>query len=171
MPGSASFVIARAMFAREFLAFCLAAVHFPVANHQGDGHWLSSKAFMPGSSLPSRNSKVAPPPVDKWVIFSATPAAVTAATVSPPAMMLTMPGKFSANALAKSATSLIVGRDFEQTDWPVPKDQSAGFDFVSKSLRGLRADVEAHSIRRNSMVAGRWDFFFRRSPSHGRRAK
>src|SRR5262245_21909437 len=88
-------------FACEFLALCLAAVHLPVANHQRDGHWLSSKAFTPGSSLPSRNSKVAPPPVDKWLIFSATPAAATAATVSPPAMMLTMRGKFSANALAK----------------------------------------------------------------------
>jgi hypothetical protein len=36
--------------------------------------------------------EVAPPPVDKCVTFSATPAALTAATVSPPAITLVTRG-------------------------------------------------------------------------------
>src|SRR5262245_40541094 len=65
---------------------------FPVSNYQRWAYGVSSRAFIPGSSLPSRNSRVAPPPVERCVILVATPAAVTAATVSPPAMMLTRPG-------------------------------------------------------------------------------
>src|SRR5215469_3057633 len=36
--------------------------------------YLSVSASTPGSFLPSRNSRLAPPPVEMWVIWSATPA-------------------------------------------------------------------------------------------------
>src|SRR5579862_8570064 len=45
---------------------------------------LSVSALTPGNSLPSRNSRDAPPPVEICEILSATPAAVTAETESPP---------------------------------------------------------------------------------------
>ena len=42
---------------------------------QQTGHagrsYLSSRQATPGSSLPSRNSREAPPPVEMWVILSA----------------------------------------------------------------------------------------------------
>src|SRR5262249_60616446 len=43
-----------------------------------------SRAAMPGSVFPSTNSREAPPPVDRWLIPSPTPACSTAATLSPP---------------------------------------------------------------------------------------
>ncbi|OUP48304.1 hypothetical protein B5F19_16450 [Pseudoflavonifractor sp. An184] len=36
-----------------------------------DRNYLSSRQATPGSSLPSRNSREAPPPVEMWVILSA----------------------------------------------------------------------------------------------------
>lgn len=51
----------------------------------------SSRASTPGSSLPSNNSKLAPPPVDMWLITLATPTFSTAATESPPPMMVVTP--------------------------------------------------------------------------------
>ena len=44
--------------------------------HKWDAIWgdyLSSRQATPGSSLPSRNSREAPPPVEMWVILSAKP--------------------------------------------------------------------------------------------------
>src|SRR5215467_595918 len=49
--------------------------------------YLFVSASTPGSFLPSRNSSDAPPPVEMCVILSATPAAFTAATLSPPPMI------------------------------------------------------------------------------------
>ena len=46
--------------------------------------YLLSKATIPGNSLPSKNSKEAPPPVDTWVILSPNPNWFTAAALSPP---------------------------------------------------------------------------------------
>jgi hypothetical protein len=43
---------------------------------------------MPGRVLPSSSSRLAPPPVEMWLIFSATPTFSTAATESPPPMMV-----------------------------------------------------------------------------------
>ena len=43
------------------------------------------------STLPSRSSREAPPPVEMWLIFSAKPAFSTAATESPPPMMVIVP--------------------------------------------------------------------------------
>src|SRR5258708_40012147 len=46
--------------------------------------FLSVRASTPGNFFPSRNSREAPPPVEMCEILSATPAARTAATESPP---------------------------------------------------------------------------------------
>jgi hypothetical protein len=52
------------------------------------GHAMQMvNASTPGSFLPSRNSRLAPPPVEMWVIWSATPAWLMALTESPPPMM------------------------------------------------------------------------------------
>src|SRR5262249_7935671 len=63
-------------------------VHLPVARKHERPHALSSAAT-PGSSLPSRNSSDAPPPVETWVSLSSIPA--TAATESPPPTTVTAP--------------------------------------------------------------------------------
>src|ERR1700682_445283 len=69
-------------------------VHLPIGDDEFFAHkrikpksqrfYLFVNASTPGSFLPSRNSSDAPPPVEMWVILSATPAAWTAATESPP---------------------------------------------------------------------------------------
>ena len=62
---------------------------------------MSVSAATPGSAIPSRNSKEAPPPVEMWVIRSASPAWVTAATESPPPTMEVAPLSAMARATAK----------------------------------------------------------------------
>src|SRR3954454_24777975 len=62
-------------------------------------YFLSVSASTPGSFLPSRNSSEAPPPVEICVILSATPAAFTADTESPPPTIDVAP-TFSATACA-----------------------------------------------------------------------
>mmetsp|Transcript_14423 Transcript_14423/g.36487 ORF Transcript_14423/g.36487 Transcript_14423/m.36487 type:complete len:206 (-) Transcript_14423:990-1607(-) len=52
---------------------------------------ISSSAATPGRTLPSRSSRLAPPPVEMWLILLATPAFSTAATESPPPMMVVHP--------------------------------------------------------------------------------
>ena len=47
--------------------------------------------------MPSKNSRLAPPPVEMWLILAAKPDLLTALTESPPPMMLTAP--LSATAL------------------------------------------------------------------------
>src|SRR5262249_25389637 len=62
-------------------------VHLPVAWDEGAARAHTgdpASASTPGSGRPSISSSAAPPPVDTWVIWSATPAALTAATESPP---------------------------------------------------------------------------------------
>ena len=53
--------------------------------------YLSSKAATPGKVLPSSNSNEAPPPVEMWLILLARPAFSTAATESPPPIMVVHP--------------------------------------------------------------------------------
>ena len=55
----------------------------------------------PGSSLPSRNSSEAPPPVEMWVILSAKPNFSTAAALSPPPTIVTAPLSAMARAMAR----------------------------------------------------------------------
>src|SRR5687768_13467697 len=56
-----------------------------------DRYVLSLSAATPGNSSPERNSNVAPPPVEMCVIWSATPARVTAETESPPPTITVAP--------------------------------------------------------------------------------
>src|SRR5699024_11198276 len=60
--------------------------------------YLSLAAATPGSSLPSRNSREAPPPVEMWLILSPNPSWLTAAAESPPPIMVV--ASVSARALA-----------------------------------------------------------------------
>src|ERR1700752_4278884 len=62
-------------------------------------YFLAVSASTPGSFFPSRNSSDAPPPVEMCVILSATLAARTAATESPPPTIEVAPA-FSATAWA-----------------------------------------------------------------------
>src|SRR5579871_4989632 len=109
----------RKKIAKELASLVGSLVHLPVgsdqlfAGHQilfrnflaqrakgtRSNHRLSVRASTPGSFLPSRNSSEAPPPVEMWVILSATPAARTAETESPPPTIEIAPG-FSATAWA-----------------------------------------------------------------------
>src|SRR4051794_36855681 len=57
-------------------------------------------AATPGSSIPARNSSEAPPPVETWLIFDVTPAALIAFSESPPPTTLVAPD--SATALASA---------------------------------------------------------------------
>lgn len=54
-------------------------------------NYFSSRAATPGRTLPSKSSREAPPPVEMWLIFSARPAFSTAATESPPPIMVVQP--------------------------------------------------------------------------------
>ena len=62
------------------------------------------KATTPGSCLPSRYSREAPPPVEMWLILSARPVLLTAETESPPPTMET--ASESATALATASVPL-----------------------------------------------------------------
>src|SRR5579862_8605227 len=46
--------------------------------------YASVNAATPGSSMPARNSREAPPPVEMWEIWPATPADLMAFSESPP---------------------------------------------------------------------------------------
>src|SRR3990172_27472 len=65
--------------------------------------YLSCSAATPGRVRPSRNSREAPPPVEMWVIRSARPACLTAATESPPPMTLVAPESATAWATRGNA--------------------------------------------------------------------
>mmetsp|Transcript_37937 Transcript_37937/g.74115 ORF Transcript_37937/g.74115 Transcript_37937/m.74115 type:complete len:235 (+) Transcript_37937:678-1382(+) len=61
------------------------------AGRSATGAYFSLRAATPGRTLPSRSSREAPPPVEMWDILSARPACSTAATESPPPMMVMAP--------------------------------------------------------------------------------
>ena len=67
------------------------------------GFYLSLAASTPGSSLPSRNSREAPPPVEICVILSPKPRLFTAAAESPPPIIVVA----SFNAASSSATAIV----------------------------------------------------------------
>ena len=80
--------------------------------------YLSSSATTPGSSFPSRNSRAAPPPVEIWVSWSATPACFTAATESPPPTTVMPLTWLSSRAMASVPRK---GLHFKNTHGPVPE--------------------------------------------------
>src|SRR6202011_3825314 len=80
-------------------------VHLPVPDDErlARAHGYRSSAATPGSVLPSRNSSVAPPPVETCVIASAKPSACAAAAASPPPTTLVAPCRV-ASAIASPTT-------------------------------------------------------------------
>jgi len=95
---------------------CDGLVHLPVAHDQGTARtrtgahartpWRSaarSRAATPGSVLPSRNSSVAPPPVETCVIALANPSSCAAAAASPPPTTLTAPARVAAAIASPTA--------------------------------------------------------------------
>ncbi len=62
-------------------------------------------SYVPGSTLPSSSSSEAPPPVEMWLILSARPAFSTAATLSPPPMMVMPSSLASVLAMANVPTA------------------------------------------------------------------
>jgi len=60
---------------------------------------LEFKAVTPGSSFPSKSSKLAPPPVEQWLTFSSVPNLAAAVAVSPPPMTVVAP-RFVASTTA-----------------------------------------------------------------------
>src|SRR5690606_31532509 len=97
---------------REPDGFACRLVHLPVACNDrfpreispflcvAHASPASMSAATPGSSLPSKNSRLAPPPVETWLILSAKPACCTAAAESPPPTMLNAPESATAWATA-----------------------------------------------------------------------
>ena len=77
-------------------------------------------AATPGSSLPSRNSREAPPPVEMWLILSAKPSWFTAAAESPPPMMVV--ASVSASALATAMVPFARVRVLEYAHRSVPNN-------------------------------------------------
>src|SRR5256885_15847216 len=82
-------------------------IHLPVSGNDQFAvfvHFqdLSLSAATPGSSLPSRNSRLAPPPVLIKVTLSASLAWFSAFTLSPPPMMLFAPWFCVASATARA---------------------------------------------------------------------
>src|SRR5690554_849500 len=75
---------------------------------------LSVSAATPGSSLPSRNSREAPPPVEICVILPASPKRSTAAAESPPPIMVV--AVETARALA---TSFVPAANWGSSNTPI----------------------------------------------------
>mmetsp|Transcript_22581 Transcript_22581/g.35318 ORF Transcript_22581/g.35318 Transcript_22581/m.35318 type:complete len:228 (-) Transcript_22581:747-1430(-) len=78
---------------------------------------LASRAATPGRTLPSRSSREAPPPVEMWDIFSARPAFSTAATESPPPMMVVAP--LPVHSARVVATSLVPLANLSNSKTPI----------------------------------------------------
>ena len=113
--------------------------------------YLSVRASTPGSFLPSRNSRLAPPPVEMWVILSATPAFFTAETESPPPMMEMALESATACAIlvvptAKAGISKTPMGPFQMMVLAVG-------DFLGEERDGLGADVEGHPVSGEGTVA------------------
>src|SRR5204862_7590421 len=93
---------------RQGGALCAGLVHLPVpgddarpARDRAHAAGASSRIATPGSTLPSRNSSAAPPPVERCVKRPASPACCTAATESPPPTTVTAP-RAPASAIARA---------------------------------------------------------------------
>ena len=99
----------------------MTALQWSMPAGSGSSAYLSGSAATPGSVWPPRNSSDAPPPVEMWVIRSATPAFVTAAIESPPPMIV-VPFT-AATALATAIVPVANGVDLEHAHRAVPDDR------------------------------------------------
>mmetsp|Transcript_1111 Transcript_1111/g.2263 ORF Transcript_1111/g.2263 Transcript_1111/m.2263 type:complete len:218 (+) Transcript_1111:328-981(+) len=90
-------------------------------------------AATPGSTLPSRSSSEAPPPVEMCDIFSARPAFSTAATESPPPMMVVQPlpvSSASVSAMAKVPLEKASNSKTPMGPFQMTVLQSASFSWI-----------------------------------------
>src|SRR5215471_2476060 len=122
--------------------FQVVVVHLPVADDQrlacpAPAHWSSSSAASPGSVLPSRNSRLAPPPVEMWLkALSGKSSCRTAAAESPPPTTVS-----PATSLIALATAQVPAAKAANSNTPTGPFQktvlaSAGFAANSARVRG-----------------------------------
>mmetsp|Transcript_75871 Transcript_75871/g.181496 ORF Transcript_75871/g.181496 Transcript_75871/m.181496 type:complete len:225 (+) Transcript_75871:301-975(+) len=107
--------------------------YFPVTvpSHFGGA---SVSAAMPGSTLPSKSSKEAPPPVDTKETLSSMPHLAAAVAESPPPMMPTPPE--ACRAATASSNALVPLEKLSNSKTPAGPFQTtvlASFTFVAKS--------------------------------------
>src|SRR5512136_2121191 len=88
----------------ESLGLDAGTMHLPVADDEGTPrHGAASRAATPGSTRPSTSSRLAPPPVERWLTALVRPAFSNAAPESPPPTTVTAPADVaSASARAVS---------------------------------------------------------------------
>ena len=89
-----------------------------VGSYRGDGKdaGQEAKAATPGSTLPSRNSRLAPPPVEQWLTLSATPNFLAAVAVSPPPTTVVAP--LAVASATASAMALVAPQNFSNSNTP-----------------------------------------------------
>ena len=106
---------------------------------------------MPGSSLPSRYSSEAPPPVEMWPNWSSSkPSWRTAAAESPPPTTVSAPCSVtSTRACASAAGAGGERRHLERAHRAVPEDRAGVGELLGVELGGPRADVQAHQVGRD----------------------
>ena len=88
------------------------------------------------------SSSDAPPPVERWVTWSARPKSASAAAESPPPT--TVVPAASRDGLRDGARAGGEGLELERAHRPVPEDAAGAGDDLGVGRGGLRADVEAH---------------------------
>ena len=114
-----------------------------------DRRWgQRSRTAIPGSSLPSRNSRLAPPPVEMWPkAVSSKPSWRTAAAESPPPTTDSPSTSVSAWATARvpSANAACL----EHAHRAVPEDRLRVRDRGRERLPDVGPDVEAERVRRD----------------------
>ena len=115
-------------------------VHFPIAGNEW-AHTRSSAAI-PGSVLPSRNSSVAPPPVETCVMPSAKPSSCRRRRRSPPPTTRRAVSRRSAIASPRARPGLI-RLAFIDAHWAVDDRLGATQHFGVRHRR-CRADIENH---------------------------
>src|SRR5699024_10208169 len=107
--------------------------------------WMTA---MPGSSLPSRYSREAPPPVEMWVILSPRPICWTAAALSPPPM--TVVASLSAIALA---TARVPAARVGFSNTPMGPFQTTVLEALTASANSF---MVSGPMSQPSMSAGIW---------------
>jgi hypothetical protein len=106
-----------------------------------------------GQVLPSRNSRLAPPPVEMWVILSATPALWSAATESPPPTMV-MASSLAATQLGDGVGARWRRARARRRPWGRSRRWCGVGDLGGEELDGLGADVERHHLGGEGAGAG-----------------
>ena len=136
--------------------FLVVEVHLPVARHDRRAALVlaivqSSRTVMPGSSLPSRYSRLAPPPVEMWPnAASSKPSVRTAAAESPPPTTVRPPCGDLGERLGDRLGARRERVDLEHAHRAVPEHGLRVGERLGVRRRGVRADVEAERSRPGS---------------------